>query len=305
MEITRLGPVCGAEIGGVDLRALDDDTFAAVRRAFAEHEVLVFRDQAIDTEHQIAFGRRFGELLVHHFSTYRVEALPELMVLNTDEQRPDPLTDIWHSDETYRAAPPMATVLRSLELPALGGDTMFASMTAAYDGLSSRMKDYIAGLTAVHGFGRFRRRFERDPSQLPLLHRIELDNPNPSHPVVTVHPETGRKVLFVNWHFTTHVNELPEEESRMVLDYLRNRVLQPEYQLRVRWEPDMVVVWDNRSVQHYAPKDYYPQARRMERVTIAGRPPVPADGGVPVEIPRVTVHGVETAGSRVPQAAEV
>jgi taurine dioxygenase len=166
---------------------------------------------------------------------------------------------------------------------------MFASMTAAYDGLSSRMKAYVAGLTAVHGFGRFRSQFLQDPSLLPLLHQIELEIPNPSHPVVTVHPESGRKVLFVNWHFTTHINELPEEESRIILDYLRNRVLQPEYQLRVRWEPDMVVIWDNRSVQHYAPKDYYPHQRQMERVTIAGQPPVAAEPGLPVEIPRVTV----------------
>jgi taurine dioxygenase len=125
------------------------------------------------------------------------------------------------------------------------------------------------------------------------LHQIELEIPNPSHPVVCVHPESGRKVLFVNWHFTTYINELPEEESRIILDYLRNRVLQPEYQLRVRWEPNMVVVWDNRSVQHYAPKDYFPQQRQMERVTIAGHAPIPAESGPPVEIPRVTVTDLD------------
>lgn len=292
MEVQRLGPVCGAAIRGVDLGELDDMTFEGIRRAFAEHQVLVFPDQHIDTEQQVAFGRRFGELLVHHFASIRTPNLPELMTLRTDRQQPDPLTDIWHADETYRAAPPMATILRSLDLPPLGGDTVFASMAAAYDGLSSRMKDYIAGLTAVHGFGRFRRRFERDPSLLPVLHEIELDNPNPSHPVVTVHPETGRRVLFVNWHFTTHINELPEEESRMILDYLRNRVLQPEYQFRVRWEPDMVVAWDNRSVQHYAPKDYFPHPRLMERVTVAGSPPCAAEAGSPIDIPRVTVADV-------------
>ena len=289
MEVTRLGPVCGAEVTGVDLADLDDERFDAIRRALVEHEVLVFPDQAIDTAAQVAFGRRFGELLVHHFSRYRTEGQPELMTLHAGESRPEPLTDIWHSDETYRAAPPMATILRSIALPDLGGDTMFASMTAAYDGLSSRMKDYVAGLTAVHGFGRFRRRFERDPSLLPLLHEIELANPNPSHPVVTVHPESGRKVLFVNWHFTTHVNELPEEESRMLLDFLRNRVLQAEHQFRLRWRPDMVVVWDNRSVQHYAPKDYHPQTRKMERVTVAGQPPIPAEPGPPIELPRIDI----------------
>ena len=241
ITIDRLGPVCGAEVRGVDLANLDDEAFAVIRQAFVDHQVLVFKDQAITTEDQVAFGARFGELLVHHFARIKREGLPELMVLDTNKEQPDPLTDIWHSDETYRPAPPLATVLRSKVLPELGGDTMFASMTAAYDGLSSRMKDHIAGLTAVHGFGRFRNRFLADPSMLPIIHQIELEIPNPSHPVVCVHPESGRKVLFVNWHFTTHINELPEEESRMLLDYLRNRVLQPEYQLRVRWEPNMVV----------------------------------------------------------------
>lgn len=289
MDINRLGPVCGAQITGVDLGRLDDATFSAIRRALVEHQVLVFPKQDITTEAQVAFGARFGELLVHHFARIRRPDAPQLMVIDITRDRPDPLTDIWHSDETYRPAPPLATVLRSRILPPLGGDTVFASMTAAYDGLSSRMKDYVAGLTAVHGFGRFRHQFQHDPSLLPLLHQIELEIPNPSHPVVTVHPESGRKVLFVNWHFTTHINQLPEEESRVILDYLRNRVLQPEYQLRVQWEPDMVVIWDNRSVQHYASKDYFPHQRQMERVTIAGQVPLAAESGPPVEVPRVTV----------------
>ena len=289
MEVKRLGPTCGAAITGIDLADLDGETWGAIRAAFAEHEVLVFPEQRIDTATQVDFGRRFGELLVHHFSRYRTEGLPELMTLNVNETDADPLTDIWHSDETYRPAPPLATILRSITLPELGGDTMFASMTAAYEGLSSRMKDYIAGLTALHGFGRFRHRFERDPSLLPRLHEIELEIPNPSHPVVTVHPETGRKALFVNWHFTTRINELPDEEGRMLLDFLRNRVLQPEFQFRVRWQPDMVVAWDNRSVQHYAPKDYFPQARKMERVTVAGEPPVAAEPGSPIERTRIDI----------------
>lgn len=292
MDIKRLGPVMGAAITGVDLTDLDGETFAAIRQAFVDHELIVFPDQRLDTNQHMAFGRRFGELLIHQFSLTRSAERPELMQLNTDKARPDPLTDIWHSDESYRPAPPLATVLRSLIVPELGGDTMFASMTAAYDGLSSRMKDYIAGLTAVHGFGRFRRRLEHDPELLPLLHQVEAEFPTPSHPVVCVHPESGRKVLFVNWHFTTHINEVPEEESRMVLDFLRNRVLQPEYQFRLGWEPNMVAVWDNRSVQHYAPKDYYPQHRLLERVTVAGTPPVAAEAGNPLEIPRVVVDGV-------------
>ncbi|MCP5028231.1 MAG: hypothetical protein GY929_18295 [Actinomycetia bacterium] len=295
MEIRRLSPVFGAEIGGIQLADLDAAEFAELRKALADHEVLVLRHQDLDMAGQITFGERLGPLMVSPFSPNADDA-PQLMVLDYHRENFNPLTDIWHSDETYRAAPPLATVLRAVIVPQLGGNTLFTSMTAAYDGLSSRMKAHIGGLTARHDFGRFQYLFANDPERLALIHRIELEHPHPDHPVVCVHPETGRPVLFVNWHFTTRINQLPDEEGRMILDYLRNRVLQPEYQLRIDWEPNTVVMWDNRSVQHYAPKDYFPQRRRMERVTVAGHPPV-ADTATsevaPVEVPIIGVGGVD------------
>ena len=150
---------------------------------------------------------------------------------------------------------------------------MFASMTAAYEGLSERMRVYLSGMTALHGFGRFGEMLRQDPDRRHLLHKVENELPMPHHPVVRIHPESGRKALFVNPHFTLKIDDLPEDESRAVLDYLFKRALTPEYQLRVSWAPDTIVMWDNRSVQHYAPNDYMPQRRRMERITVKGDRP--------------------------------
>lgn len=268
-----MGPLFGARVTGCDLGDLDDATFAAIRAALIEHEVLVFEGQRITTDDQIALGRRFGELSVSPFSPSD-DDVPELIVLDNHGDGPRPLTDIWHSDETFRAEPPMATILRSRIVPRFGGDTVFASMTAAYDGLSERMKTYLFGLTAAHGHGRFGRILADDPDRLGVLQRVQREHPVAHHPVVRVHPESGRKAIFVNAHFTTHIDGLGDDESRAVLDFLLRQPLVAEYQLRVSWRPDQVVIWDNRSVQHYAPNDYLPQRRRLERVTIKGDRPI-------------------------------
>lgn len=273
MRIKPLGPVLGVEIRDIELGRLSDSQFDTVRAALVQHEVVVFPEQAIGTDEQIAFGKRFGELTVSPFSP-NADDVPELIVLDNHPDSAPPLTDIWHSDETFRPAPPMATILRARIVPEFGGNTMFASMSAAYDGLSERMQHYLAGLKAVHGFGRFGAMMREDPKRRPLLHRVEDENPLPHHPVVRVHPESGRKSIFVNPHFTLRIDGLPEGESRAVLDFLFARALVPEVQLRVSWAPDTVVMWDNRSVQHYAPNDYLPHRRRMERITIKGDAPI-------------------------------
>ncbi len=273
MKITPIGSILGAEISDVHLGRLTDDEFATIRDALAAHEVLVFPGQDITTEEQIGFGARFGELTVSPFSP-NADDRPELIVLDNHPGNASPLTDIWHSDETFRETPPLTTILRARIVPEFGGDTMFASMTAAYDGLSDRMKTYLSGLTALHGFGRFGEMLRQDDERRHLLHRVENELPMPHHPVVRLHPETGRKALFVNPHFTLKIDDIPEAESRALLDFLFTRALTPEYQLRVSWAPDTVVMWDNRSVQHYAPNDYQPHRRRMERVTIKGDKPV-------------------------------
>lgn len=277
IEIEPLGPIFGARVAGCDLADVDDEAFAAIRAALVDHEVLVFPRQPITSAELIAFGRRLGELSVSTFSPSAHE-LPELIVLDNSGDGPRPLTDIWHSDETFRAEPPMATVLRARIVPRFGGDTMFASMTAAYDGLSERMKAYLHGLTATHGLGRFGQRLSEDPERIDVLHRAQRKHPPAHHPVVRIHPESGRKAIFVNAHFTLRIDGLADIESDAILRFLLRQSLVAEYQLRVSWEPDQVVMWDNRAVQHYAPNDYLPQRRRMERVTICGDKPIGAEG---------------------------
>jgi taurine dioxygenase len=272
IEVCPLGVHLGAEIGGVDLgAALDAETFGEIRSALFEHQVIVLRGQRITFREQRAFAERFGELSVHPFSPNRGDN-PEVIVLDYGADNPPALTDVWHADETFRATPPFATLLCAKVVPAVGGDTLFASMTAAWDGLSPRMQAHVEGLVAEHDFLPFRTLFGSDAESVARLRTIEDRFPKQWHPVVRVHPQTGRRLLYVNPQFVTRIVGLPAAESRLLLDYLYAQARVPEYQFRVRWEADMLVMWDNTAVQHYAVHDYYPQRRSMERVTVAGGP---------------------------------
>lgn len=302
IDVEPLGPVLGAKVSGCDLGLVNDATFAEIRAALVQHEVLVFENQNITSDQQIALGRRFGELSVSPFSPSSTDD-PELIILDNGGDSRRPLTDIWHSDETFRLEPPMATILRSRIVPAYGGDTMFASMTAAYDRLSDRMKTYLCGLTATHGHGRFGQILADDPERIDILQRVMKEHPIAHHPVIRVHPESDRKAIFVNAHFTTRIDGVGDDESAAILAFLLRQSLVAELQLRVRWKPDQVVMWDNRSVQHYAPNDYLPQRRRMERVTIKGDAPV-GDGPQPPPVlggvtPRNTGESAGGDGSEV------
>lgn len=282
----KIGAACGAEIEGVDLSLpLDGAMFAAIESALVEHQVIVFRDQEITAEHQKAFGRRFGELTVHPFAPSEDEA-PELIVFDNDADNPPWGTDVWHSDETFRAEPPMATMLRALIVPEWGGDTLFASMSAAYDGLSDRMQQFISGLEAIHDFKPFRQLFEDDAGNRAKLRSYEDRYPPAVHPVVRTHPVSGRKAIFVNPQFTIAIKGMDEDESRALLALLFHQAEIPEYQYRHRWQPDTLVVWDNRSVLHYAIHDYYPQRRKLERVTIKGDRPFSDTPAADIEVVR-------------------
>ena len=273
ITLRRLGAFLGAEVTGVDLtKPLAPDTVEAIRLAHAAHEVLVFPGQQISSEDLKRFGRYFGALTVHPFSTNAADA-PELIVYDNKEGNPPAATDIWHSDETFRECPPMGTVLCAKIVPAIGGDTVFCSMTAAYDALSDRMQHFISGLEAVHDFKPFKALFaETEDGWRKLRHFEELYRPV-THPVVRVHPVTGRKALFVNPQFTLFIKGMEERESRTLLDTLFRATAVLEHQYRHRWSPDMLVFWDNRAAQHAAVHDYYPQRRLMERVTIKGDRP--------------------------------
>lgn len=277
ITVTPLGGYIGAEISGIHLGHLDAPQFDAIRRALGKYEVLVFRDQDITLDQQIAFAERFGPLSVHPFSP-NMENRPEVITFDYGADNPPVNTDCWHADETFRRDPPLGTILRAKVVPAAGGDTLFASMTAAYRGLSERMKAYIHGLEAQHDFRPFRKLFADLPNGRDKLREYEDKFPNPWHPVVAIHPESGRRVLNVNPQFTIRLRGLDDQESRTILEFLYTQALVPEYQLRVRWRPDTVVMWDNRATQHYAPHDYYPQRRALDRVTVAGTEPVGVSG---------------------------
>ncbi|SFI62825.1 taurine dioxygenase [Amycolatopsis sacchari] len=262
-----LGRVIGAEIEGVDLaRPLTAPLRAELNRALLEWKVLFFRDQDITSEHQRAFARNWGEL----------ETNPLLPKGNSDEvtrfardARMPAFENIWHTDVTFRPNPALGSVLRLVRVPPQGGDTMWADMAAAYDNLPAGVRERITGLRAVHdfvpGFVRF-----SDPE---FLAARQAEFPPVEHPVVRTHPETGRRTLFVNPAFTTHIVGLPREESDELLRLLFVQAHVPEFQVRFRWTENAVAFWDNRATQHYAVNDYAPHARIAERVAIAGDRP--------------------------------
>ena len=274
LEIIPINGFIGAEVRGADLSRLDDATFRVLHDALVQYEVIVLRDQQRMTlDHQMAFGARFGPLSIHPFSP-NLESKPEVIVLDYSADHPAARTDIWHADETFRPNPPIVTMLRARIIPTRGGDTCFSSMTAAYRGLSERMKQHIHGLECQHDFKPFRSLFNHTPEHRRRLREIEDEYPNPWHPVVRVHPVSGKRVIYVNPQFSMRIRGVKEDESAALLDFLFRQAHVPEYQLRVKWQPDTVMLWDNRSVQHYAPHDYYPQRRSMERVTISGDVPI-------------------------------
>jgi len=278
IDIVPINGFIGAEVRGADLSRQDDATFKLLHDALVQYEVLVLRDQQRMTlTHQMDFGGRFGPLSIHPFSP-NLESQPAVIVLDYSADHPAARTDIWHADETFRPNPPIVTMLRARIIPDRGGDTCFASMTAAYRGLSERMKQHIHGLECQHDFKPFRSLFHNTPEHRQRLREIEDEFPNPWHPLVRVHPHSGKRVIYVNPQFSIRIRGVKDDESAALLDFLFRQAHVPEYQLRVKWQPDTLVLWDNRSVQHYAPHDYYPQRRSMERVTVSGDVPIGVAG---------------------------
>ena len=303
LTVTPIGANLAAAVDGVDLRRrLDADTRDALLDALAAHGLILFRGQDITGDQLIAFGEGFGALSVHPFAPAD-DARPALIRFENSADNPPFGTDVWHSDETFRAAPPMATILAAKEVPARGGDTVFASMATAYDGLSDRLKTFIDGLEAVHDIKPFRAIFADTADDRARLHEYERRYPPMTHPVVRIHPVTGRKVLFVNPQFTIRIKDMDERESRSLLETLFHQALIPENQFRLCWEANMVAMWDNRSVQHYAVHDYYPQRRVMERVTIAGDAPVGVAAADPAGVRRAkeNIAGGVAYGGHKPQ----
>jgi taurine dioxygenase len=264
-EVTPVSPHIGAEIRGVDLANVSEAELADIRQAWADWSVLVFRDQHLDREAHKAFGRQFGRLHTHPMHHSRPDHDPEILVVKTTVESRYTAGETWHTDVSCDAIPPLGSLLYITETPECGGgDTLFADMYMAYEMLSPPMKAFLEGLTAVHDgampyVGSYK-------SSAP-----EGGYPRTSHPVVTRHPVTGRKVLFVNSGFTTHIEGLQRWESRAILDMCFELLQrEPKLHCRVRWEPNTLTMWDNRCTQHQAVWDYYPYSRYGERVSVVG-----------------------------------
>ena len=267
IDVRPLTPSIGAEITGLDLAdGLDDATFAELDKAFMDHKVLFFRDQDITSAQHVDGLPRFGDLEVHPFVPSK-EGFPEVMVLSTTRSSQG-TENFWHSDVTWRQEPSLGSMLRAVEVPDVGGDTLFADMEAAYEGLGPAMREMFNGLVAVHDFGRCSGTASRRAAG-----RAAEKYPPAEHPVIRTHPVTGRKSIYVNVAFTSRIKGLRPDESRQILPHLYRQAAMPEYQCRFRWEPNSIALWDNRCVQHYAVSDYWPQQRVMERVTIVGDRP--------------------------------
>ena len=268
IDVAPQGATLGAEVGGVDLSAdLADEVIAEIRQALLDYKVLVFRDQPITPTQHVAFARRFGELEIHPFITGNTDH-PELVRFEKGVDTGG-FENGWHHDVTWREVPSMGAILHALQVPATGGDTLFCDMSAAYNGLDDDLKERIDGLFAVHDFMLAFKHQVPGGKQAEFRARYPLAR----HPVVCTHPETGCKLIFVNCYFTSHIDGMDESEGIELIRHLAGQASVVEYQFRVRWAPDTVVFWDNRSVQHYAASDYYPDVRIMERASIVGTRP--------------------------------
>jgi taurine dioxygenase len=267
IQVEKLTPHTGAEIRGVDLsQPLDEATFKEVHAALIDNGVIFFRDQHLTPEQQKAFGRLFGELHLHPAAPALLEGHPEILVIHADESSKHVAGENWHSDVSCDVEPPLGSILYMHELPPVGGDTLFASMYAAWEALSEPMKRFLGPLTARHeGEHVYRGRYGVNDTGKVF--------PRAEHPVVRTHPVSGRKALFVNGGFTTRITQLKRPESDALLQFLFRHVETPEFHCRCRWQVNSVAFWDNRCVQHHAMWDYYPQRRHGHRVTIKGDRP--------------------------------
>jgi taurine dioxygenase len=272
-SLAPLTPGIGAEVADIDLsKSLDAETAEGLRAALRDWKVLFFRDQAITTEQHLAFARNFGDLEVHPFAPSK-PGYPEVLAI-THDQDDRGKENVWHSDVTWREAPSLGSILRCLESPPVGGDTLFADMYAAYDGLKDEVKAQIEGRMALHDFAHFRRGLRKRGASEAEIEAFNEKYPMVEHPVVRTHPETGRKALYVNAAFTQSIVGMEKAQSDALLARLYAQAAIPEHQCRFRWEVNSIAFWDNRASQHYAASDYWPAVRRMERVTIIGDRPV-------------------------------
>lgn len=272
LQVRKVTPYLGAEISGVNLaEGVDAETLQQIKEALWENQVIFFRDQDMTLDQHKDFGRLFGELHTHPASPMAPEGHPDVLTIHADEKSTRVAGEAWHTDVSCDAEPPMASILRLHTVPPVGGDTLFASMYAAYDALSPTMKEFLSGMTAIHsGEHVYRGRYGYKKG-----HRSDVGEtfPENEHPIIRTHPETGRQALFVNSGFTTRIVGLEKNESDALLKFLFDHIARPQFHCRFRWQPNSIAFWDNRCTQHYAMWDYFPQVRSGYRVTVKGDRP--------------------------------
>ncbi len=270
LDIRPLTTAIGAEVHGVDCAgSIDDDTIAAIRAAWLEHLVLFFPGQHLQPADQIAFASRFGEVTEGHPVEKLVPEHPELQPIDSLKDR----TNFWHTDITFMAEPPMASMLYSVVVPAVGGDTMWVNTRAAYDALGAPLRRFCDDLVGVH-FSPYYAQVVADGGGNTWHGRRLEQLPPVEHPVVRVHPETGRRNLFVNPGFTVGLKDLPGAQGKSLLKLLYNHMTAPEFLVRYKWQPGTLAFWDNRTTMHYGIYDYGDARRVMHRVVLRGDRPV-------------------------------
>jgi taurine dioxygenase len=279
ISVNKIAGALGAEISGVDLAKsnLDDEVIGEIRQALVDNCVIFFRDQNLTPDQHLAFGRRFGELQVHDF----VEGMEDNQQILEVRKEADEMRNFgggWHSDVSYLEKPALGSVLYAREVPAHGGDTMFANQYLAYETLSDGLKEMLGRMRAMHSarksYGLYAPRAADADKRSMNIRFTEDAHGEVDHPVVRTHVESGRKCLYVHGGFTTRFQDMTEEESAPLLHYLYGHAVRPEFTCRFRWEKGSIAFWDNRCVQHTAINDYHGQRRVMHRVTIEGERPV-------------------------------
>ena len=273
VSVKKAGGALGAYVDDVLLEDVisSADLLAEIRELAVNYEVLFFRNQAVSPVVFQTFAETFGEVLRHQaYAT--VSDAPHVQILESTEAAPSKI-EVWHSDMTFSATPPSFTILHGKVIPAYGGDTLWASATAAYDALSQPLQAFLQDLVAVHDFRHGFAESLAEPGGAERLAQAIAANPPVEHPVVRTHPETGKKALYVNRLFSTHIQGLSKLESAEILAFLYRHIVTDEFTVRLNWQPNTIAIWDNRSTQHKPVNDFFPQHRRLHRVTIRGDKP--------------------------------
>ncbi len=266
-KVEAITPVIGAGISGISLnKDLKSDTVEKIYNALIKYQVIFFREQDLTPESHLKLAKRFGDIDPGHPVYPHVEGFQSIVLLKNDESsRPD--TNDWHKDLTFKSNPPFASILHGVSVPKIGGDTLWASMSAVYDSLTDGWKEDLEGLEAIHDMGTFRNDFYKEGGINSVNSALKKVG-SAVHKVIEKHPISGKKYLNVNQSFTRNILNVSQGASDHILKFLFQLLARPEFQVRFHWQNDSVAIWDNRITQHYAVNDYLPNSRHMQRVTI-------------------------------------